>query len=68
MKLLDKCQYLFYVDSIQDPGNLSTLIRSGGAFNVDDLLFLGEGTVDPYNSKVLRSTMVGRFLLFRYLK
>ncbi|AMP20417.1 hypothetical protein AZF37_03850 [endosymbiont 'TC1' of Trimyema compressum] len=60
MRLLDKCQHLFYVDGIQDPGNLGTLIRSGGAFNIDGLL-LGEGTVDPYNSKVLRSTMGGIF-------
>ena len=60
MRLLDKCQHLFYVDGIQDSGNLGTLIRSGGAFNIDGLL-LGEGTVDPYNSKVLKSTMGGIF-------
>lgn len=60
MRLLDQGQHLFYLDGIQDPGNLGTLIRSGGAFNIDGLL-LGEGTVDPYNSKVLRSTMGGIF-------
>lgn len=43
------------LDRIQDPGNLGTMIRTATWFGVDALLF-GEGTVDPYNPKVVRST------------
>lgn len=44
------------VDSVQDPGNLGTIIRSADAAGVD-AVFLGEGTVDLYNPKTVRSTM-----------
>lgn len=43
------------LDSIQDPGNLGTIIRSAVAFNADTIV-LGTGTVDIYNPKVLRAT------------
>ena len=46
---------ILILDQIQDPGNLGTIIRSSKAFGVDSIL-LGEGSVDLYNSKVLRST------------
>jgi TrmH family RNA methyltransferase len=42
-------------DAIQDPGNLGTLIRSAAAFGMDAVYAL-EGTVDPYNPKVVRSS------------
>jgi TrmH family RNA methyltransferase len=42
-------------DAIQDPGNLGTLIRSASAFDVDAIVTL-DGTVDPYNAKVVRSS------------
>lgn len=42
------------LDNIQDPGNLGTMIRSAKAFGINNI-FLGEGTVDLYNEKVLRS-------------
>ncbi|WOO87167.1 RNA methyltransferase [Mollicutes bacterium LVI A0039] len=42
------------LDNIQDPGNLGTMIRSAKAFGINNI-FLGLGTVDLYNSKVLRS-------------
>lgn len=51
----DKSTYIF-LDGIQDPGNLGTIIRSADAFNIDGII-LGEGCVDPYNLKVVRSTM-----------
>lgn len=47
---------LLALDSIQDPGNLGTIIRSGDGVGVNGV-FLGGGTVDIYNPKVLRSTM-----------
>jgi TrmH family RNA methyltransferase len=46
---------LVVLDELQDPGNLGTIIRSAVWFGVDALI-LGKGTVDPWNSKVVRST------------
>ncbi len=46
---------LLLIDSLQDPGNLGTIIRSAVAFNVDTIV-LGNNTVDLYNEKVLRAT------------
>ena len=46
---------ILLLDEIQDPGNLGTIIRSSLAFNIDTII-LTEGTVDLYNSKVLRGT------------
>lgn len=43
------------VDALQDPGNLGTLIRSVVAAGADGI-YLGEGTVDTFHPKVLRST------------
>ncbi|NLY09788.1 MAG: RNA methyltransferase [Tissierellia bacterium] len=45
-----------YLDQIQDPGNLGTIIRCADAFGVGGIM-LSSGCVDPYNEKVLRSTM-----------
>ncbi len=42
------------LDNLQDPGNVGTIIRSAKAFGINNVL-LGEGTVDLYNDKVLRS-------------
>ncbi len=47
---------LVYIDGIQDPGNLGTIIRSTDAAGADGLL-VAKGSVDPYNPKTLRSTM-----------
>ena len=43
------------LDSVQDPGNVGTIIRSAVAFNIDTIV-LGDGTVDIYNEKVLRAS------------
>ncbi|WP_349408095.1 RNA methyltransferase [Pseudalkalibacillus sp. SCS-8] len=50
------------LDGIQDPGNLGTIIRTGDSAGVDGVI-LGPGTVDVYNSKVLRSTQGSIFHL-----
>jgi TrmH family RNA methyltransferase len=50
------------VDSIQDPGNLGTIIRSADAVGVTGVV-LGRGTVDLYNPKTIRSTMGSLFHL-----
>lgn len=51
---------IFFLDRIQDPGNLGAIIRSADAFGIQ-LLILNRGTVDPYNSKVIRATMGSLF-------
>lgn len=47
---------VYYLDRVQDPGNLGTIIRSAVAFEVDALV-LRKGGCDPYMPKVLRATM-----------
>ena len=47
-------------DSIQDPGNLGTIIRSSVAFAWDGL-FLLPGCADPYNDKALRAAKGATF-------
>jgi len=44
------------LDKVSDPGNLGTILRSASWFGVDAVL-TGEGSVDIYNSKVVRSAM-----------
>ena len=43
------------LDRIQDPGNAGTIIRAADAAGADAVVF-STGSVDPYNSKVVRST------------
>ncbi len=43
------------LDNVQDPGNLGTIIRSAVAFDFKNII-LGDGTVDIYNDKVIRSS------------
>lgn len=50
------------VDSVQDPGNLGTIIRSADAAGASGVVLL-KGTVDLYNPKTLRSTMGSVFHL-----
>lgn len=42
------------LDSIQDPGNLGTIIRCAKAFNIDTIVL--DNCVSIYNPKVLRAT------------
>lgn len=46
---------ILFLDDIQDPGNLGTIIRSAVAFHIDTI-FLSEHTVDLYNEKTVRAT------------
>ncbi|WP_249870921.1 TrmH family RNA methyltransferase [Oceanobacillus saliphilus] len=47
--------HFLIIDSVQDPGNLGTIIRTADAAGMDAII-LGEGTVDLYNDKVIRAT------------
>ena len=44
------------LDGIQDPGNLGTILRTVDSINLKQII-LSENTADPYNPKVVRSTM-----------
>jgi TrmH family RNA methyltransferase len=46
---------LLVLDRIQDPGNAGTLIRSAAAFGSPGVVAL-DGTVDPWNPKVVRAS------------
>jgi len=50
------------VVGLQDPGNLGTLLRSAEAFGSSGVV-LGEGTVSPINSKVIRASAGSIFRL-----
>ena len=59
---IDQNSVLLILDSIQDPGNLGTILRTALASGVR-YVCLTPGTVDLYNPKVLRSTMGAIFSL-----
>jgi TrmH family RNA methyltransferase len=50
------------VAGVQDPGNLGTILRSAEAFGAAGVL-LGEGTVSPFNPKVVRGSAGSIFRL-----
>ena len=47
---------LLLLEHIQDPGNLGTMFRSAEAAGITGIV-MDAATVDPYNPKVIRSTM-----------
>ncbi len=53
---------LLAIAGVQDPGNLGTILRSAEAFGAGGIL-LGEGTVSPYNPKVVRASAGSVFRL-----
>ncbi|GAA4704541.1 TrmH family RNA methyltransferase [Brevibacillus fulvus] len=53
---------LLFLDELQDPGNLGTILRTAEAAGVDGVV-LGNGSVDLYNGKVVRATMGAIFRL-----
>ena len=44
------------LDGIQDPGNLGTILRTVDSANLKQII-LSKNSADPYNPKVVRSTM-----------
>ena len=57
---------ILFLDGLQDPGNMGTIIRTADAFNIDGII-LGQGSVDPYNLKVVRATMGSIFRVPLYI-
>ena len=64
-KMLSKSEItdrVLILDGVQDPGNMGSLMRSACAFGFDTL-FIGTGSVDIYNDKLIRSSQVAIFKL-----
>ena len=53
---------LVYLDNVQDPGNVGTIIRTADAFGADAVILSPE-SADIYNSKTVRSAMGSLFHL-----
>ena len=54
-RLPDGATFVVVADRLADPGNAGTIIRSAEAAGADAVV-LTEGSVDPYNPKVVRSS------------
>lgn len=59
--LVDK-RKIVYLDKVQDPGNVGTIIRTADAFGIDSVV-LSKECADVYSPKVVRSTMGSIFHL-----
>lgn len=62
---LDALRYgkkIVYLDKVQDPGNVGTIIRTADAFGIDGVV-LSKECADVYSPKVVRSTMGSIFHL-----
>ncbi len=59
---LPDCGKFLYLDDLQDPGNVGTLIRTCDALSMDGLIVSPE-TVDLYSPKLVRSSMASLFRL-----
>lgn len=57
---------LIYLDGVQDPGNVGTIIRTALAFNYDGVI-LSDDTASIYNDKVISSTKGALFKIPLYL-
>lgn len=51
---------LLFVDAVQDPGNVGTMIRTADAAGIDAVI-LGKGTVDAFSPKTVRSGQGSHF-------
>ena len=55
-ELLSKRELILALDTVQDPGNLGTIIRIADWFGIKNII-CSQGTVDVYNTKTIQSTM-----------
>lgn len=56
----DSWKKLLFIDSVQDPGNIGTMIRTADAAGMDAVI-LGKGSADPFNPKTVRSAQGSHF-------
>lgn len=60
--LLNTRKNLIFLEAVQDPGNLGAIIRSALAFKAGGII-LPEGSVYPFNTKVIRASAGAVFKL-----
>ncbi len=58
--IINRVKRVIVLENLQDPGNLGTIIRSADACGFDAVI-LSKDSADPYNPKVIRSTMGSLF-------
>ncbi|HIX02435.1 MAG TPA: RNA methyltransferase [Candidatus Ligilactobacillus excrementigallinarum] len=51
-----------FMDNVQDPGNIGTMVRTADAAGFSGIVF-GDGTADVYNPKIVRSMQGSQFHL-----
>lgn len=56
----DKWKKLLFIDAVQDPGNVGTMIRTADAAGMEAVI-IGKGSADPYNPKTVRSAQGSNF-------
>ena len=61
-KELSDYHKIVYLDQINDPGNLGTILRTAVAFNYDAVV-LSKGSVDLFNEKVIAASKGAIFLI-----
>ncbi len=59
-EFLEPNRFYLLLDSISDPGNMGTIVRTAWALGADGILLYGD-CVEPYSPKVVRSSMGGVF-------
>ena len=52
----DECGTHILLDSVQDPGNVGTIMRTANAFGLKSMILTG-ACADPYNPKTIRASM-----------
>ncbi len=54
--------FILLLDSLRDPGNMGTILRTAWAAGVQQVI-IAPGTVDPFNPKAVRAGMGAHFFL-----
>lgn len=62
LEKLPENPFIVTLESVQDPGNMGTIIRTAEAAGVD-LILVTKNCTDPYGDKALRSSMGAIFLV-----
>ena len=62
VELPQKSECVFLAESLQDPGNLGTLIRSAAALGINRVV-ISSDSADVYNPKTIRAAMGGLFYI-----
>ncbi|QTD41489.1 RNA methyltransferase [Sporosarcina sp. Te-1] len=60
--LFNDWKKLLFIDAVQDPGNVGTMIRTADAAGIDAVI-IGHGSADLYNPKTIRSAQGSNFHL-----